>query len=144
MESKVKHVKIKDGGNVKEFTIRLFGVLEGLEFIDKFVADIAQFIKGGASAQSISIRKMMRDLLPLATYIGGDGKPVDTMSYDKLDTYFENPLSAIELAMDILEHQMVFMNESEQFQQYLKPVLSLFHTPSSDSATQSETSSTQK
>lgn len=144
MDSKIKHVKIKDGGNVKEFTIRLFGVLEGLEFIDKFLGDIAQFVKGGANTQGISIRKIMGDLLPLATLVGPDGQPIDTMSLDKLENYFENPLSAIELSMDILEHQMVFMNESEQFRKYLKDAQSLFNIQTSDSATQSETSSTQK
>lgn len=144
MDSKIKHVKIKDGGNVKEFTVRLFGVLEGLEFIDKFLGDIARFLKGGTDGQTISIRKVMQDLLPLATYVGPDGKPIDTMSLEKLDTYFQNPLAAIELSMDILEHQLVFMNESEQFRQYLSTVQHLFNIPTSDSATQLETSSTPK
>ena len=144
MESKIKHVKIKDGGNVKEFTIRLFGAMEGLDFIDKFLGDIAQFIKGGPNGQKLSIRKVMGDLLPLATYIGPDGKPIDTMGIDKVDTYFENPLAPIELAMDILEHQMVFIKESEQFQPLMSTVQKLLIIQSSDSATQSGTSSTQE
>lgn len=144
MDSKIKHVKIKDGGNVKEFTVRLFGALEGIDFIDKFLGDMAQFIKGGANIQGLSIRKFMADLLPLATLVGPDGQPVDTMSMDKLDNYFENPLAPIELAMKILEHQMVFTNESEVFQQFKNTVQNMSTTKTSDSVTQSETSLTQK
>lgn len=141
MDSKIKHVKIKDGGNVKEFTVRLFGVLEGLDFIDKFLGEMATFVKTG---QGISIRKVMTDLLPLATLVGPDGQAVDTMSINNLDNYFENPLATIELAIAILEHQMVFMNESELFQQYQDKAKSMFSIQSSGSATQSETSSAQQ
>lgn len=137
MDSKIKRIKIKDGGNVKEFTVRLFGVLEGLDFIDKFLGDMASFVKTG---QGISIRKVMADLLPLAGLIGPDGNVQDEMSYDKLDNYFENPLSAIELAIGILEHQMVFMNESGLFQQYREKAKAMFSIRSSGSATQSEIS----
>lgn len=144
MESKVKHVKIKDGGNVKEFTIRLFGALEGIDFLDEFLGDMAQFVKGGAGTKSISIKRVMGRLLPLASILGGDGKPLDTLSIEKIDNYFENPLAAVELAMDILEHQMVFMNESEQFRQYLNVAKAMFAIPTSDSATTSDASSSQK
>lgn len=144
MESKIKHVKIKDGGNVKEFTIRLFGALEGIDFIDKFLGDLATFAKGGTNMQGLSIRKFMGELLPLATILDGNGKPLDTMSLEKVDNYFENPLAPIELAMKILEHQMVFTNESEVFQQFKNTLQNTSIIKTSDSATQSETSSIQE
>ena len=133
MEKKVIQVTIKDGGNDKTFSVRLFGALEGLTFLDKVI-----------TSGNFSLTTAMDDLLPLASLVGPDGKVIDTMSTSKIDTYFENPLSVLELARAIFEHQMVFMNESEQFRQYLSTVQHLFSIPTSDSATQLETSSTPK
>ena len=125
MENKIKQVKITDGGSEKTFSIRLFGALEGLEFLDKFV-----------SSGKVSIKDVAGDLLPLASLVGPDGKVVDTMSMDKVETYFQNPLAVLELAYKIFQHQMVFMNESETFRKLIPAVENMFNMPISDSTMQ--------
>lgn len=125
MDKKVIQVTIKDGGIDKTFSVRLFGAMEGMEFLDKFL-----------SAGKISLKDSAGDLLPLATLIGQDGKPIDTMSLAKVDTYFQNPFAVLELGYKIFKHQMVFMNESEIFRKYVPTVENMFNTPISDSVTQ--------
>lgn len=125
MEKKVIQVTIKDGGNDKTFSVRLFGALEGINFLDKII-----------SSGNFSITSAMGDLLPLASLVGPDGKVIDTMSTNKIDTYFENPLSVLELARAIFEHQMVFMNESETFRKLIPQVKGMFNMPISDSTMQ--------
>lgn len=125
MDKKVIQVTIKDGGNDKLFSIRLFGALEGMDFLDKLLAQ----------GNSFSIKAIAGDLLPLASLVAPDGKVIDTMSLSKVDTYFENPLSVIELAHAIFKHQMVFMNESETFRKLIPTVENMFNMPSSDSVT---------
>lgn len=125
MEKKVIQVTIKDGGNDKTFNVRLFGAMEGLTFLDKII-----------SAGNFSLTTVMGDLLPLATMVGPDGTVIDQMSTNKIDTYFENPLSVLELAKAIFDHQMVFMNESETFRKLIPTVKGMFNMPISDSVTQ--------
>ena len=125
MDKKVIKITVKDGGNDKTFNVRLFGALEGMDFLDNFV-----------SSGKVSIKDIAGDLLPLATLIGADGKPIDTMSMDKVDTYFQNPLAVLELAYKIFQHQMVFMNESETFRKLIPTVENMFNMPSSDSTMQ--------
>lgn len=126
MDKKVIQVTIKDGGNDKTFSIRLFGALEGMDFLDRLMAQ----------GNSFSIKAIAGDLLPLASLVAPDGKVIDTMSLSKVDTYFENPLSVIELAHAIFKHQMVFMNESETFRKLIPTVENMFNMPSSGSVTQ--------
>ncbi len=125
MEKKVIRVEIKDGGSKKTFSVRLFGAFEGMEFLDKLMK----------SGKEISIMAIAKDLLPLATVIGPDGAVIDTMSIDKVDTYFESPLAAYELAYKIFQHQTVFMNESETFRKFAPVAQNLFSMPTSDSVT---------
>jgi hypothetical protein len=125
MDKKVIQVTIKDGGNDKTFSIRLFGALEGMDFLDRLMAQ----------GNSFSIKAIAGDLLPLASLVAPDGKVIVTMSLSKVDTYFENPLSVIELAHAIFKHQMVFMNESETFRKLIPTVENMFNMPSSDSVT---------
>lgn len=127
MNKKVITVTIKDGGQSKTFSVRLFGALEGMDFLDKLMQQ---------SGDKVSIKDITGDLLPLASLVGLDGSVVDTMSIAKIDTYFENPLAVLELAMAIFKHQMVFMNESETFRGLTGQVESLFNIPISDSVTQ--------
>lgn len=122
MDKKVIQVTIKDGGNDKTFSVRLFGALEGLEFLDKIISN-----------GNFSLTSALEDLLPLASLVAPDGKVIDTMSKSKVDTYFENPLSVLELAKAIFEHQTVFMNESETFRKLIPSVENMFSMPSSDS-----------
>jgi hypothetical protein len=125
MDKKVIQVTIKDGGKDKLFSVRLFGALEGMDFLDRLMAQ----------GNSFSIKAIAGDLLPLASLVAPDGKVIDTMSLSKVDTYFENPLSVIELAHAIFKHQMVFMNESETFRKLIPTVENMFNMPSSDSVT---------
>lgn len=123
MEKKVINVTVADGGNKKTFAVRLFGAMEGLEFIDKFIQGV----------DKPSIKNSLSGLLPLASLIGPDEKPIDTMSVSKIDTYFQNPFAVLELAIAIFKHQMVFMEESEAFRPLMKDVLAMFDLPTSDS-----------
>lgn len=127
MDKKVINVTVADGGNKKTFSVRLFGAMEGLDFLDGLLQQ---------SADKISIKSIMGDLLPLASLIGPDGKAIDTMSISKVDTYFESPLAVVELAIAVFKHQMVFMKESEAFQKFIPKVLDMFNIPTSDSVTQ--------
>lgn len=126
MEKKVINVTVADGGNKKTFAVRLFGAMEGIEFIDKYIQ----------SSAKPSIKSNIGELLPLATLLSADGTPVDTMSINKIDTYFQNPFAVLELAIAIFKHQMVFMKESETFRHLIPAVESMFDLPTSDSATQ--------
>lgn len=125
MEKKVINVTVADGGNKKTFAVRLFGAMEGLDFIDKFIQGV----------DKPSIKNSLSGLLPLASLIGPDEKPIDTMSVSKIDTYFQNPFAVLELAIAIFKHQMVFMEESEAFRPLMKDVLAMFDLPTSDSVT---------
>lgn len=108
---KVKKVTIKDLDNKSlTFSIRLFDVMKGLDFIDAYV-----------SSQNKSIKPFLEDLLPLATLLDEKGlNPVDEMSLAKAGVYFENPCAVLELGLKIFEHQKVFMKESEVFRPFLE------------------------
>ena len=107
---KTKKVTVKDfDGKSQRFLIRLFDVDKGLDFIDRYV-----------TSENKSIKPFLADLLPLATLLDANGvNEVDKMSLDKAKVYFENPFAVIELGLEILEHQKVFMKESEVFQPFL-------------------------
>lgn len=114
---KVIKTQIKDLEAVHHFQIRLFDVMEGLAFLDRVVA-----------SKERSINSFLRDILPLATLMDTQGtNPVTPMSFDNVGTYFENPLSVLELGIKVLEHQMVFMKNSEIFREYVARVEALLH-----------------
>lgn len=127
MERKVINVTVADGGHKKSFSVRLFGAMEGLDFLDKLMQQ---------SSDKISIKNIMGDLLPLATLLGPQGDPIDTMSMSKVETYFQSPLAVVELAIAIFKHQMVFMTESEAFRKFKPEVEKMFSILTSDSVTQ--------
>lgn len=107
---KTKKVTVKDiDGKTQRFLIRLFDVEKGLDFIDRYI-----------TSENKSIKPFLADLLPLATLLDATGvNEVDVMSLEKAKVYFENPFAVIELGLEILEHQKVFMKESEVFQPFL-------------------------
>lgn len=107
---KTKKVTVKDfDGKTQRFLIRLFDVDKGLDFIDRYI-----------TSENKSIKPFLADLLPLATLLDATGvNEVDVMSLEKAKVYFENPFAVIELGLEILEHQKVFMKESEVFQPFL-------------------------
>ncbi len=133
MIEKIKKVEIKDCGEVKHFAIRLFDPLAGLDFIDRFISVMA------GDKSKISVKPLLGDLLPLATLVGPGGDKIAEMSVDKVNTYFQNPLAVLELGIKILEHQMVFMNESETFRPFAATLRGTLGMSTSDSATPSAT-----
>ena len=117
---KVIKVDIKDLEDTKHFSVRLFDVLDGLDFMDRALG-----------AKDKSIKSMLADLLPLATLLDSKGEEaLDVMSIDKAGTYFQNPLAVVELGLKVFDHQKVFMKESEVFRPYLEALekASLFPT----------------
>lgn len=138
MDSKTIKVEIMDGGKKKKFVVHLFNALDGLEFIDTLIATVGDVmaLRNGVS-KKVSIRPLLKDLLPLATYMSDDWQtPLGTLSEETINTYFENPLAVIELGKKILDHQMVFMKESETFQGLTDAFKNSFNMPISDSVTQ--------
>ncbi|MBR2771611.1 MAG: hypothetical protein IKD78_06315 [Bacteroidales bacterium] len=135
MEKKTKKVTITDGGQKKTFSVRLMSAMEGIDFIDHVLEQISKLDKR-ESTQGLSVKSVIGELLPMATYISETGDVIDTMSIGKIDTYFQNPMAVLELGLAIFEHQMVFMTESEVFRKYIPGVQKLFSLPTSDSVTQ--------
>lgn len=131
---KVVKIEIKDMDKALKFNIRLFNAMEGLDFIDKRIAE-----------KSRSIKECLKDLLPLATLMDSSGtKPVAEMSLENSASYFESPLAPIELGIKILEHQMVFMKSSEIFRPYVSILEKMYRLPISESQTSSSTFSLPK
>ena len=120
----IKKITIKDlDGQKLTFSVRLFDALDGIDFVDRYV-----------SSKDKSIKPFLTDLLPLATLLDASGQTaVDTMSLEKVNTYFQNPLAVIELGLAILEHQKVFMKESEVFRPFLAILAQKSTLPISDS-----------
>lgn len=120
----IKKITIKDlDGQKLTFSVRLFDALDGIDFVDRYV-----------SSKDKSIKPFLADLLPLATLLDASGQnAVDTMSLEKANTYFQNPLAVIELGLAILEHQKVFMKESEVFRPFLAILEKKSAFPISDS-----------
>lgn len=126
---KVVKIEIKDMDKALKFNIRLFNAMEGLDFIDKRIAE-----------KSRSIKECLKDLLPLATLMDSSGtNPVAEMSLENSASYFESPLAPIELGIKILEHQMVFMKSSEIFRPYVSILEKMYRLPISESQTSSST-----
>lgn len=131
----IEKVVIKDMGVDKHFTIHLFGAMAGLDFIDKHADVVAGFL----SKQNVRlpIKDMLADLLPLATHTDASGEAIIArMSLDAVDTYFQNPLAALELGFKIFQHQMVFMREFGVSHGLNLDLESMLNIPTSDSATQ--------
>jgi translation initiation factor RLI1 len=138
MDSKTIRVEIMDGGKKKKFVVHLFNALDGLEFIDTLIATVGDVmaLRNGVG-KKVSIKPLLKDLLPLATYMSDDWQTVIApLSEETINNYFENPLAVLELGKKILDHQMVFMKESETFQGLTDAFKNSFSTPISGSVTQ--------
>lgn len=119
---KVIKVQIKDMENKLHFQIRLFDVMEGVDFLDRHMA-----------SKERSVKAFLKDVLPLSTLLDTQGiNPVAQMSIEAIGSYFQNPLAVVELGIKILEHQMVFMKDSEIFREYAAAVAKLLHLPISE------------
>lgn len=131
---KVIKVEIKDMDKTLKFNVRLFNAIEGLDFLDRRIAE-----------KSRSIKECLKDLLPLATLTDtGGNTPVAEMSLENAGSYFESPLAPVELGIKILEHQMVFMKSSEIFRPYVAVLEKMYRLPISEKVTSSSTFSLPK
>lgn len=131
MEEKIvkeKIVKVKDLENTLYFKIKLFGALEGIEFMDKTI----QIIN---SKNSLSIKPFLDDLFKLCIPLDAMGiKPISSsFSLSEAGAMFQNPLSIFELGFEVLKLQEVFLKDSETFRPLIKKVESLFNTKLTES-----------
>lgn len=124
-----KKIEINDFDRKLYFKIRLFGVEEGLDYVDRLAGTIKE--------KSFSVKPHLRELLPLASAmdIRGDKVVKEEISLEDCYATFQNPLAVIELGMRILEFQSVFMESSELFRPYLKILQSFLNTQISASET---------
>lgn len=121
----VKKVQIRDMDDVKHFQIRLFNAMDGLDFIDRFVSQL--------NSKEHSVKPFLKDLLPLATLMDVNGvNPVQEMSLESASAVFKSPIAILELGMKVLEHQEVFLKNSENFQPLMARLKSQFGTKNSE------------
>lgn len=130
MESS-KDIQIKDMDNVFKFRIRLFDAEKGLDFVDSSIGRI----KSG-----LSIKPFLDDLLPLASLLDATGTKVVKEGITKQDCFsmFQNPLSIIELGVEVFKFQEVFLKSSETFQPLIGALTNIWNTKTSGSAMPSE------
>lgn len=124
---KTKIIKIKDLENEFVFQIRLFQSEEGFGFVDKAIR----------SKDGFQISQYVDDLLPLVSMMDSEGKNVVKNGLTKKDCFamFQNPLTIFDLAMDVMEFQMVFLKDSKLFQHITPTLQSLWTTNSLESET---------
>jgi hypothetical protein len=122
MES-TKNIIIKDMDNKMHFRIRLFDCEKGLDFIDNLISRIK-------SDSVMSVKPYLDDLLPLAALLDNNGREVVAPSLTKEECYsiFQNPLSILELGMEIFKFQEVFLKNSEAFRGLEKTLGSIWNT----------------
>lgn len=106
---KEKIVEIQDLDNKIKFKIKLFSPLKGIKFFDTFIATIGD---------KFSIEPLLKDLLPLATQLTEDGRPVNTLSIETADVLFQNPLAILDLGIEIFNFQQVFFESSPRFRPF--------------------------
>ena len=122
---KEKIVCIDDMGNKMKFKIVLFDAISGLDFMDKF-------IKVASSKEDISIKPFLSDLLPLAYSLDDNNNIVQQLSLETAGVLFQSPVSIIELGLEILDLQQVFIKNSAKFQMLMKPLQNLFPVKTSE------------
>ena len=115
MLEKEKIVEIQDLERKLKFKIRLFGVMEGLDFIDHFA--------NGVSSNKFEIKPYLNDLLPLASSLGENGIVSNpSLNLETAGDIIENPLAVLDLGTEILKFQMVFLTSSPKFQPFANKV----------------------
>lgn len=124
----IKNIVIKDLDTEFHFRIRLFGVEDGLNFIDKAI---------GLAKNDLSIKPFLADLLPLVSMLDTTGKTVVKESLTTQDCYslFKNPLSVIDLGFEVLKFQQVFMKDSKICQELMGKVPNIWNTKTLESIT---------
>ncbi len=114
MESSTKDIVIDDMGNKHHFRIKLFDAEKGLDFVDLYL----NTMKNIQGASQVSIKPFLKDLIPLAALMDVNGSQVVNSQLDLPTCYsiFQNPLSILELGLEIMKFQEVFIKSSKAFQ----------------------------
>ena len=128
MESS-KKIVIEDFENKVNLKIRLFDAEKGLDFVEK-VAKLAR-------NNEFSIKTLLDDLLPLVSLLDTNGDKIVKETLTRQDCYglFQNPLSIIDLGMEVFEFQMVFIKNSKAFRPLAKHLENIFNIMTLESET---------
>lgn len=113
---KEKIVEIQDLDNKLKFKIKLFSPVKGIRFFDTLMESMDG---------KFSIEPLLKDLLPLATQLSEDGRPINTLSLEQVDAIFQNPLAVMDLGIEIFNLQQVFMTSSPRFRPFASKVQNL-------------------
>lgn len=124
-----KKIVIEDFENKVNLSIRLFDAEKGLDFVEK-VAKLAR-------NNEFSIKTLLDDLLPLVSLLDTHGDKVVKENLTRQDCYglFQNPLSIIDLGMEVFEFQMVFIKNSKAFRPLAKHLENIFNIMTLESET---------
>lgn len=118
----VKNIVIEDFDNKINLRIRLFDAEKGLDFVES----VSKLVKSG----DFSIKALLDDLLPLASLLDTNGDRVVKEGLTRKDCYgiFQNPLSIVDLGLEVFNFQMVFIKSSKAFRPLIGPLESMLNT----------------
>ena len=124
-----KDIIITDCGNEIHLRMYLFGVEKGLDFVDT----LAKVMR----TKDFSIKLFLNDLLPLVALLDANGEQIVKQNLTVKDCYglFRNPLAVLDLATQVLEFQMVFLEDSKTFQPLARQLRGILATKISESET---------
>lgn len=124
-----KKICINDMGNKLYFKLHLFDVERGLDLADK--------LAGNLIAKNIKIRELLGELLPLVDMLDAKGDKVvkEGLNVSDCNSIFQNPLAVIELGVEVLKFQQVFIQNSALFQPLMKTLGNIWNTKTSELAT---------
>ena len=119
-----KNIVIDDLGKEVHLRISLFNAERGLDFVDNLFHKVR-------TKEGFSIKDVLDDLLPLVSLLDANGDKVMKEGLSRQDCYsiFENPLSIVDLGMEVFNFQLVFMENSKVFRPYAKALKDMFNTP---------------
>lgn len=118
----VKNIVIEDFDNKINLRIRLFDAEKGLDFVES----VSKLVKSG----DFSIKALLDDLLPLVSLLDTNGDRVVKEGLTRKDCYgiFQNPLSIVDLGLEVFNFQMVFIKSSKAFRPLIGPLESMLNT----------------
>lgn len=119
-----KNIVIDDLGKEVHLRISLFNAERGLDFVDNLFQKVR-------TKEGFSIKDVLDDLLPLVSLLDANGDKVVKEGLSRQDCYsiFENPLSIVDLGMEVFNFQLVFMENSKVFRPYAKALQDMFNMP---------------
>ena len=122
-----KIITIKDFDNEITFKIKLFGAIEGVYFLSNNV--------NAFFTNKLTLIDLLGDLLKLACPIETNTKQSlignNLFDLQQAGAILKNPLSIIDLGIQILEFQKVFMNGLDKYQAYFGKVKEMLNIKTS-------------